>query len=462
MASAGPNAVGPGSDLDEQRVARNFSKISVCWVMVTRYVGVASARHRAHFARIRLISATVDAGPACPAGRTNVDQGARAHDFGADHTDPDRFGARDFRAGVGRPVEGGERVRPGIAAVRSAALPAVPAEVVRVGVAAQCAARSPPLHRRGPLSGAQARHRPSRGPRHLPLPRLVRRQTATATPTSRSRSPSTSRVGRYTVYVQIGVGNQDVPHPRHPRLTEDSPESARPDPFAGPAWADSRGRVRVRRRRRRRRRRRIVLGGAGLLVLLVLAGAWLAWNALHARSQLQLVRADVQRLQSQIASGDLAGARDTISSLRSHATAAQSYVDSPIWRVGESVPFLGSRLTSARSLTTIIDQISNDAMPRLVDAASVLTPAKLREANGSIDLAAIEHVAPELAARRQHSPAQSTTCSTCRRRAGRASRAREPSCSTQLPSLGKTIGTAQGGGPDRARRCSARRGRGRT
>jgi hypothetical protein len=160
--------------------------------------------------------------------------------------------------------------------------------------------------------------------------------------------------------------------------------------------------VRVRRKRSKKRkvRRRILIGGAALLFLTLLAGGWLAWNAVHARSQLQAVRADVSHLQSELAAGDLAGARSTSVALREHAAAARSYTASPIWGVGEHVPVVGPNLTSAGSLTKIVDQLAQGALPRLVDAADVLTPARLRSSDGSIDLAAISHVAPGLSSAR--------------------------------------------------------------
>lgn len=183
-------------------------------------------------------------------------------------------------------------------------------------------------------------------------------------------------------------------------MTAGDAASAPPDPFAGPGWSpEQSGRVRVRRRPRRRQRalRRLVIGGGALALLVLLAGAWLAWNAIHARSQLTLVRADVQHLQAQVDAGDMAGARDTSTALRAHADAAHSYIDSPIWDLGEHLPVVGAKLASAGTLTTIVDDLARNALPRLVDAADVLAPQRLREADGSIDLDAITHVTPGLA-----------------------------------------------------------------
>src|SRR5947208_15077719 len=116
------------------------------------------------------------------------------------------------------------------------------------------------------------------------------------------------------------------------------------DPFDGPAWDGPRRRtsrpreavaaaaaepaaeVRIRRERRRRskysrrrRRRRFLLAGGIVALAVVAAGAWLLYSGLHARRDLEAVRSEVRQLRSQIASGDLSGARTTAAALRRQA-----------------------------------------------------------------------------------------------------------------------------------------------
>ncbi|HEY2272489.1 MAG TPA: DUF4012 domain-containing protein, partial [Jatrophihabitantaceae bacterium] len=175
-----------------------------------------------------------------------------------------------------------------------------------------------------------------------------------------------------------------------------------PDPYEGHGWddkqPDERGRVRVRRRRTRKAlwRRPWVLG-VGLFVLVLLgAAAWLTYDGLAARSDLAAVKADVPKLRKQIAAGDLTGARQTAQSLRAHADAAHDHATSPVWSLAEHLPSVGAPLTDARRLAAIVDSVADNALPPLVDAAGVLGPSNLRRADGSIDVAAIQRIAPAL------------------------------------------------------------------
>ena len=184
-------------------------------------------------------------------------------------------------------------------------------------------------------------------------------------------------------------------------MTEQSPGEAA-DPFDGRDWstptADEQGRVRVRRRTRRSPRRRAVVLTAGLFLLVVAAvAAWLAYDGIRTRSELNAVRSAVPKLRAEIAAGDLAAARNTAHSLRADADAARTHADSAVWSFGQHLPVVGGGLSDARRLTRVVGTIADRALAPLADAASVLDPRTLREPDGSVDLPAIQRVAPSLA-----------------------------------------------------------------
>src|SRR5579875_684270 len=213
--------------------------------------------------------------------------------------------------------------------------------------------------------------------------------------------------------------------PGNPAAEPDPAASPSADPFEGPDWdeqttrrtsrtresalreaqeaADGSGEVRVRRERRRRskykrrrRRRRILLTGA-VLTLAVLAGiAWLLYSGLQARKDLEAVRSEVRQLRSQIASGDLSGARATAVQLRRHASDAHDKTTGPLWSTAAAIPWLGDPLDSARTITTSVDQVAGSALPDLVDASQGIDPSTVRRSDGSVDLAAISAVQPQI------------------------------------------------------------------
>lgn len=190
------------------------------------------------------------------------------------------------------------------------------------------------------------------------------------------------------------------------------PDPAAPDtaadPFAGPDWEQppltgERGaaagrRVKVSRRKKRtlRRRRRIGLVMLVLGALIVLAGAWLIVTGLMARSQLDQVRAEVHRLRSQISAGDLSAARVTAAQVRGHAHRAHNLTTGPVWALAAELPGGGEPVRTIRGITAGLDVLGENVLPQLVDASEHLDPHKLRQSDGSIDLAPIAAVVPVL------------------------------------------------------------------
>ncbi len=181
--------------------------------------------------------------------------------------------------------------------------------------------------------------------------------------------------------------------------SEDAPSD---DPFAGPGWSEQVRRRRARtspeqtRRRvhgRSRRRRRVLLGSAVFGLLVLVAVGWLTYTALKARTELQAVRAEVATLRSQIAAGDLDGAKRTATALQGHAARAHDLTTGPVWAVSSAVPYLGDPLQTARTISASANDIASKALPPLVDASQALTAKSLREADGTINLAPIQRSA---------------------------------------------------------------------
>ena len=135
----------------------------------------------------------------------------------------------------------------------------------------------------------------------------------------------------------------------------------------------------------------LVTGG-----VLVLAGLWLAVTALMARSQLNQARADTHTLGAKLSAGDWPAARAVAADIATHTHRASQLTSGPVWALAAALPQGGEPLQSFRGITAGLDSLGQGALPQLVSAAERVNPRTLRRADGSIDLARISAVAPEI------------------------------------------------------------------
>jgi Protein of unknown function (DUF4012) len=130
--------------------------------------------------------------------------------------------------------------------------------------------------------------------------------------------------------------------------------------------------------------------------LLLAAAGWILVTALMARSQLAAAGSDVRRLRAEISAGNVTAAQATAADLAKKANRAHGFTTGPIWAMAAALPAVGEPLRTIRGVTASIDSVGSSALPRLVNAAQLLDPAKLRGPDGRIDLAAFTSVTPEL------------------------------------------------------------------
>ncbi len=146
------------------------------------------------------------------------------------------------------------------------------------------------------------------------------------------------------------------------------------------------------------RPRRRVVGWVIAAVVVVLL-AWVSWvtvRALLARDQLLSAVPIVQSIEKNAASGHLETVAADLRTVRRHADAAASLTSDPLWRAAEVVPWAGPNLTAFRQAAAVVDSMSHNALPPLVDLASTIKVDDFRPTDGTIDLAPIEHAAPKL------------------------------------------------------------------
>ncbi len=164
------------------------------------------------------------------------------------------------------------------------------------------------------------------------------------------------------------------------------------------------GGPRVRREDRPRRRaagpaRRRAAVALGLVAAVLLGwAAWLAADAVRARTELEAAAARVQVLQTQVLAGDLAGATATLDALQTHATTARSSTHGPHWTAARALPVLGPTVRAVQTVSDVVDDLALDALPALMDATALVSPATLAPVDGRVDLAPLVRAAPRVVA----------------------------------------------------------------
>jgi hypothetical protein len=177
------------------------------------------------------------------------------------------------------------------------------------------------------------------------------------------------------------------------------PTPATAPPLPRPDWPTARTRLDGRRRRPRIRHRAVTRVMLGLLVLLVLAGAWLALGLVEARRDLLVgaagVRAELTAAQAALADGRTGEAAARVRAARSSLQAAATVPDRPELRVAARLPGLAGGVDDTRQLLAAADDLTT-AAERAVAVAARLGPGRdplLR--GGRFDLAGLEDAATE-------------------------------------------------------------------
>jgi Protein of unknown function (DUF4012) len=122
-----------------------------------------------------------------------------------------------------------------------------------------------------------------------------------------------------------------------------------------------------------------------VLAVVILGLVWVALTGLLARSDVNSVRSDLPRLESDLAAGNESGAAQLVAGMQHRAHAAHARTSGPAWWVLSRLPTLGTPLRTIRDGTTIVDDLANSALPPALSAGEVLDPTKLRTGPDQID-----------------------------------------------------------------------------
>lgn len=132
----------------------------------------------------------------------------------------------------------------------------------------------------------------------------------------------------------------------------------------------------------------------GVLLFLVLVGAWVGIRGLLAKGELDAALPLASRIQEQVLSGDADGAAASVAALQAHSSSARSLTSDVIWRGVEVVPLLGGNLRVVRELTEVVDDLAAKGVAPLAGLAGQFDASSLRPVNGAIDVQPFVDAAP--------------------------------------------------------------------
>ena len=138
----------------------------------------------------------------------------------------------------------------------------------------------------------------------------------------------------------------------------------------------------------------LTAGFVGFLVVLNLAVV--AFHVVRARNQLDSARQTLQAARASISAGDLDKALTQVSGMHAKTQAAASSTSGAVWHFDEHLPLIGGSLTSAGSLARSVNDIAANALPGLTRSVTNLKGGRLRNADGTLNLALIQDTAGSL------------------------------------------------------------------
>lgn len=136
------------------------------------------------------------------------------------------------------------------------------------------------------------------------------------------------------------------------------------------------------------RLRLVLLSVAGLVVLLVAAGALIGWQALKVNDALQRAVEDATALRDSLQGEDEARIDADLAALQDSATEAQDRTGGWVWAMAGAVPFIGDDAQGVEVAADVIADLSNDGLEPLARTATELDG--LLPEDGGIDLKAVE------------------------------------------------------------------------
>lgn len=191
------------------------------------------------------------------------------------------------------------------------------------------------------------------------------------------------------------VGNIIIPHVDQEEIEREELEAERHK------HRRRMSREHVKRIHRRCRIRRILIGIVIVIALLAALGAWFAASALKAKNEIAAAVESAGQIQTLVENGDTDKAKTAIQDFSSHIDAAYKQTKQPVWAIAGLTPYYGSDVRAVREVVSIMENVSNNALPKLAASASAIDFNTIGVKDGTVQLGDMGTVAQDLDAANQ-------------------------------------------------------------
>ncbi|MGX1701058.1 DUF4012 domain-containing protein [Microbacterium sp. NPDC055357] len=121
-----------------------------------------------------------------------------------------------------------------------------------------------------------------------------------------------------------------------------------------------------------------------ILVLALLAAAWVAVRGATAYAHLRTAQDIAQHARADLADPDAAAS--LIADLSNQTRQARSLTSDPVWTLAEGLPWVGPQLTAVSAVSRAVDETASTALAPLVDVAAAFSLDTIRPVEGRIDI----------------------------------------------------------------------------
>jgi hypothetical protein len=142
---------------------------------------------------------------------------------------------------------------------------------------------------------------------------------------------------------------------------------------------------------------RIAFVTVGVLVIVGVGLAVYGYTQLSsARDDIDVARTSASQLQNALESGDQPAAQKSLARLQSSISDADSTLSGAVFSVATKLPIAGKNVKAVRTVTSSLGKVADDGLPPLVEIADQFNGKTFNPAGGTIDVAAIAAIGPNV------------------------------------------------------------------